>query len=74
MSGTLDSLLTCLVPRLADVPGVVGVVLGGSRARGTANAASDYDVGLYYGPDEALDTKRLLDVVRALVDDTAPRQ
>jgi hypothetical protein len=64
-----DALLTRIVPRLAAVPGVVGVVLGGSRARGTASAASDYDLGLYYGADEPLDTDCLLDVVRGLVDD-----
>jgi hypothetical protein len=64
-----DTLLTRIVPRLAAVPGVVGVVLGGSRARGTANGVSDYDVGLYYGPDEPLDIEGLLDVARGLVDD-----
>jgi hypothetical protein len=71
MSSAPDLLLTRIVPRLAAVPGVVGIVLGGSRARGTANAASDHDVGLYYGPDEPLDTGRLLDVARELADDPA---
>ncbi|NUR91426.1 MAG: nucleotidyltransferase domain-containing protein, partial [Nonomuraea sp.] len=33
---------------LAQVPGVVGVTLGGSRARGTALPGSDVDLGLYY--------------------------
>jgi len=60
---------TRIVPRLADVPGVVGVVLGGSRARGTANDASDYDIGLYHGTSRVLDTEHLLGVVRNLVDD-----
>jgi predicted nucleotidyltransferase len=69
MPNALDPLLTRIVPRLAEVRGIVGIVLGGSRARGTANAASDYDIGLYYGPDAPLDTTRLLDVVRELVDD-----
>ncbi|MGD0867495.1 MAG: nucleotidyltransferase domain-containing protein [Rhizomicrobium sp.] len=69
MPNVPDPLLTRIVPRLAEVPGIVGIALGGSRARGTANAASDYDIGLYYGPDEPLDTGRLLDVVRELVDD-----
>jgi predicted nucleotidyltransferase len=64
-----DPILTRIVPRLAKVPGIVGVVLGGSRARGTANPASDYDIGLYYGPDVPLDTEHLLKVVRDLVDD-----
>jgi predicted nucleotidyltransferase len=33
---------------LADVPGVVAVTLGGSRARGEARRGSDWDFGLYY--------------------------
>jgi len=68
MQDMSDPILTRIVPRLAEVPGVVGIVLGGSRARGTANAASDYDIGLYYGPDEPLDTERLLNVAGDLVD------
>ena len=34
--------------RLVDVPGVVGVVLGGSRARREHRPESDVDLGLYY--------------------------
>jgi hypothetical protein len=37
-----------LAGRLAEVPGVVAVTLGGSRATGTAVADSDWDFGLYY--------------------------
>jgi predicted nucleotidyltransferase len=37
-----------LVPRLAAIPGVVAVTLGGSRARGEAGPESDWDFGLYY--------------------------
>jgi predicted nucleotidyltransferase len=36
--------------RLAAVDGVSAVVLGGSRARGDADALSDVDLGLYYDP------------------------
>jgi hypothetical protein len=64
-----DRVLGRLLPALADVPGVVGIVLGGSRARGTATENSDYDLGLYYGPAAPLDTDQLLRVVRAQVDD-----
>jgi hypothetical protein len=40
-----------LAARLIEVPGVVGVLLGGSRARGTHTPESDTDLGLYYsGP------------------------
>ncbi|MFJ5229135.1 nucleotidyltransferase domain-containing protein [Kitasatospora sp. NPDC088391] len=44
--------------RLAEVPGVLGVCLGGSRARGAHAAGSDYDLGLYYRPGR-LDTAAL---------------
>jgi hypothetical protein len=64
-----DSVLQHLVPALADVPGVNAVVLGGSRARGTATEASDYDVGLYFSEPRPLDTDRLLEAVRHLVDE-----
>ncbi|GAA4065858.1 nucleotidyltransferase domain-containing protein [Nonomuraea soli] len=33
---------------LAEVPGVVGVVLGGSRARDEHHPGSDWDLGVYY--------------------------
>jgi hypothetical protein len=34
--------------RLQGIPGVVAVMLGGSRARGEARPDSDWDFGLYY--------------------------
>lgn len=71
MPNVPDPLLARIVPRLAEVPGIAGIVLGGSRARGTATAASDYDIGLYYGPHEPLDTARLLEIAKDLVDDPA---
>ncbi|TYB60250.1 nucleotidyltransferase domain-containing protein [Nonomuraea sp. PA05] len=40
--------LHAIADRLLAVPGVVAVVLGGSRARGTHRPDSDIDLGLYY--------------------------
>jgi hypothetical protein len=37
-----------LVEELAAMPGVVAVALGGSRALGTGEAGTDWDLGLYY--------------------------
>jgi hypothetical protein len=37
-----------ILAELIAVPGVLGVVLGGSRARGTHTPESDTDLGLYY--------------------------
>ncbi|MEU9122276.1 nucleotidyltransferase domain-containing protein [Streptomyces sp. NPDC048506] len=39
---------------IAQVPGVVGVMLGGSRARGTHRADSDWDLGIYYRGEPAV--------------------
>lgn len=63
-----DPLLARIVPVLADVPGVAAVVLGGSRARGTAHAGSDYDIGLYYSDAAPLEVDRLRDAVKNLID------
>ncbi|ARF58261.1 DUF4037 domain-containing protein [Streptomyces gilvosporeus] len=37
-----------IAARIGRVPGVVGVMLGGSRARGTQRPDSDWDLGVYY--------------------------
>ena len=63
-----DPLLQRIVPALAEVPGIAAIALGGSRARGTATENSDYDIGLYYAADRPLDTDRLLQAARTLVD------
>jgi hypothetical protein len=39
-----------LAERLVGVPGVVAVLLGGSRARGAHRPDSDLDLGVYYRP------------------------
>ncbi|GID96460.1 nucleotidyltransferase domain-containing protein [Amorphoplanes digitatis] len=43
-----DTRLQELAAALAEVPGVTGVLLGGSRARGTHTPDSDTDLGVYY--------------------------
>jgi hypothetical protein len=49
-----------LAARLAAIPGVVAVTLGGSRATGTATEASDWDFGLYYrSPIDPADVEAL---------------
>jgi Nucleotidyltransferase domain len=49
-----------LAERLIEVPGVVTVALGGSRARGDARADSDWDFGLYYRGTLDVDSIRKL--------------
>jgi hypothetical protein len=64
-----DPLLARLTSVLAEVPGVQAIVLGGSRARGSAHPTSDYDIGLYYSRAGDLDTDRLLTAVKEIADD-----
>jgi hypothetical protein len=59
-----DARLQELAGRLAEVPGVAGVLLGGSRARGTHTPQSDTDLGIYYRPP--LDVAALGELARAV--------
>jgi predicted nucleotidyltransferase len=63
-----EALLRRLVVALSAVPGVAAIALGGSRARGTATAASDYDIGLYYRANRPIDVAALRKVAAALDD------
>lgn len=60
-----------MIEALEPVPGLAALVVGGSRGRGTAGPASDYDLGLYYEPDAPLDVEALQSAVAALADDPA---
>lgn len=48
MTAAVPDRALALASRLAEVPGVVAVVLGGSRAIGCHRPDSDVDLGLYY--------------------------
>jgi len=64
-----DPLLSRVVEALQPVKGLSALVLGGSRGRGTAGPASDYDLGLYYEPDAPFDIEALRSAIAPLVDD-----
>lgn len=64
-----EALIEILVRDMQHVQGVVAIVLGGSRARGTYTAQSDIDLVLYYRPDRPLDLVKLATLATAL-DDT----
>jgi len=48
-----------LVEDLKTVPGIRAIVFGGSRARGSGDASSDTDVGIYYDPRSPLEVAAL---------------
>jgi hypothetical protein len=55
----LPSSLLSLIEDLKTVPGVQATVLGGSRARGSGDASSDTDLGIYYDPRNPLNVATL---------------
>lgn len=57
-----------VVEKLSFLPCVEGVVLGGSRARGTHREDSDVDIGIYYSP-ELLDLNAINQVAAELDDE-----
>jgi hypothetical protein len=60
-----EELLNRIAARLGSCPGVDAVVLGGSHTSGTADAESDFDLGLYYRAEDSFD----LDTLREIVSD-----
>lgn len=47
----IENILQSVSNTLTPIKGIAGVVLGGSRARGTHNLESDIDIGIYYHSD-----------------------
>ncbi|GLQ58160.1 DUF4037 domain-containing protein [Devosia nitrariae] len=64
-----DPIIDRLLPVLMGVPGIAAIVLGGSRARGTAHQGSDYDIGLYYDPADPFEVPALASAVARIADE-----
>lgn len=58
--------------RLGQIDGVVAVVLGGSRARGTASPDSDIDLGIYYDGNQTPSLEALRALAQELDDRHLP--
>ena len=63
ISGKNIQAITALADRLQALPPIKSIVLGGSHAEGTANKASDIDLGLYYFDDRPIDINALAELV-----------
>lgn len=55
----IEQILTRVVDRVSKIEGVQAIVLGGSRARGTADERSDIDLGVYYDGKHPFSTTAL---------------
>lgn len=65
----VEYILNKISKELDNIPGIVGVVLGGSRARGTHHKKSDIDIGIYYDESEGFDVGELNKVAVKLDDE-----
>jgi predicted nucleotidyltransferase len=67
--GKVQAILDEVTGKLRGVPGVVGVVLGGSRARGTHRSDSDVDIGIYYDETKGFEVQSLREIAMELDDE-----
>lgn len=65
----VQNILNKVSEELKNVPGVVGVVLGGSRARGTHHATSDIDIGIYYDESKGFKVSEIGSIATKLDDE-----
>ncbi|WP_291648348.1 nucleotidyltransferase domain-containing protein [Clostridium sp.] len=64
----IEKILNDITAEFKNIPGVIGIVLGGSRARGTNNKDSDIDIGIYYDESEGFNVTEV-DKIATKLDD-----
>lgn len=64
----IDYILATAAEKLSHLPFIEGIVLGGSRARGTHSEDSDIDIGIYYDP-QSFDLAAINSIVSELDDE-----
>ncbi len=65
----VQEILQDVTKKLEGVPGIAGVVLGGSRARGTHRPDSDIDIGIYYDESKGFDVRNVSEIAIQLDDE-----
>ncbi|HSU90782.1 MAG TPA: nucleotidyltransferase domain-containing protein [Sporolactobacillaceae bacterium] len=71
-AGQIEEILSQVVASVSRIDGIVAIVLGGSRARGTADDRSDVDLGIYYDAARPFSTMALGTVAQDLDDRHLP--
>ena len=68
----VEKIAAKVAKKLIAIDGVVAVTLGGSTARGAADAASDVDLGVYYRAEKKPHVERFRELAKELDDESAP--
>lgn len=66
---TVQHIIDKVTHKLKGIPGIVGIVLGGSRARGTHSKNSDIDIGIYYDESRGFDANEVGKIATELDDE-----
>lgn len=64
----IDNIIQSVTEKLSSLPCIEGIVLGGSRARGTHTEDSDIDIGIYY-KSESFDITAINQIATELDDE-----
>ncbi|MBD8069784.1 nucleotidyltransferase domain-containing protein [Bacillus sp. PS06] len=64
----VQSIINEISKELKDFSGIVGIVLGGSRARGTDHPTADIDIGIYYDESAGFEVKEVSKIATKLDD------
>ncbi len=72
LSAKQRELMSSLVKRLGEIPGIKAVVLGGSYARGRAQPESDIDLGLLYSQAAPFSVERIRELAEEVNDSHNP--
>ena len=59
----VDNIIKSVAEKLSSLSYIEGIVLGGSRARGTHTEDSDIDIGIYYN-SESFDINTMYKITR----------
>lgn len=65
----VEDILNQISRELEGIPGITGIVLGGSRARGNHDEKSDIDIGIYYDEAKGFDVQELSKAAAKLDDE-----
>lgn len=65
---SVEKIIKDITEKLEGANGVVGIVLGGSRARGNNRSSSDIDIGIYYDESKGFNVQEISKIA-AIIDD-----